>query len=200
VDILTGRFGRFYQALFNLNQPLTLGAALPDVMPVVDITRPTPDLSIYSGVFRCSGATSQTGAAGEQAQVALRANPNTNRVIVLESVIISSNANQLVHMGHEALNGVAVTGDKGYLDSRLNSEGTPSADVTSYSTATPPSGAIGRVRVAANAPIQIPINAVLFSPDNTARTWYVITQTVTTVLTVQFLWTERAIGQQETKP
>jgi hypothetical protein len=87
-DIQTGRWGRLVQAAFNLKQALTLGQALPDVMPVFDITHVDESLRYHANEDYAGGSMTVPAVAAQYSQAILQLPANSGRIVVVDRVVV----------------------------------------------------------------------------------------------------------------
>lgn len=196
-DILTGRFGRLVQALFNLNQPLTLGDAVPDVMPVMNIEAPRPEMEVFSENDLGFGFQEQTGAALEFPVVSLGIGAGRSKLIVVEDFRVSCAVANFIRVSIESLTGTA-SNFWGMRDFRRGVQGSPAARVTSRSTAAPPSTTerMG-FHIAAGQSMLVPCDVILASVGPSSAPAISVWGDIASTIDVSFRWRERPIGQQE---
>lgn len=89
MDIQTGRFGRYVQALLNLKTRLTLGQALPDVMPVLDLERVRPEMEMHTGNSLAGTLVRVTAVAGETGRAVMLMPANSGKVAIVERIEVN---------------------------------------------------------------------------------------------------------------
>lgn len=203
-DVQTARYGRYVQALFNLKQALTLGEALPDVVPSLDLENPRPENEIFLGNDLCQGYGDITAAAGENPQVGVgfRAAPGARTpgaILVVDKFTVASPAAQQ-----------AVTLSFGSISTGWNDGDGPGAklDTRRY-----PQAPAGNVRERSN-PVNPAAFANLVAPTSGATyygPWVLVSvpglfevaglivtgQAVLSQIRVTFSWRERALRPDE---
>lgn len=205
-DILGGRFGRLVQALFNLNQPLTLGQALPDVMPVIDIEQPRPEMEIFSGNDLAHGWGNATAVAAFPS-VALLNPENSGRVVIITGITAAfSIVNQTAVLttcdasSWIAVAGTTVSAERAFRDTRRTINPTtsfPAAVLAQRSTTL--AGALQQFARHFIPPVEtVEISEacpIVLAPDR----GLVVTSdaAISANLACQFTWRERSLGQQE---
>jgi hypothetical protein len=135
-DIQTGRWGRLVQAAFNLKQALTLGQALPDVMPVFDITHVDESLRYHANEDYAGGSMTVPAVAAQYSQAILQLPANSGRIVVVDRVVVYCGTApagfQATLGGANAMVGAAPVSYTQFRDSRRG--GRPSASVRTWSS------------------------------------------------------------------
>lgn len=201
-DIQISRFGRGIQKLFGLRQEHTLVNVLGDVFPVTNIDAPPAALQVFFGVDLCAGQASSTGAAGELGTVSLRANANTGKIVTCKGIWLTTNTGQAISLAIQALNGVAASATKSFLDTRRLAQGVPTSDITALSVAAAPGPAFLTIRIPTAVSMFVPLDVVLTQALNsaTALNLTAMCSTAATQVTASFIWEERLAQPDELTP
>jgi len=207
VDIQEPRFGRLVQALFNLKQRLTLGQALPDVMPTLSIDNPRPEMEIFSGNDLCGGMLEVPAVAAQLGFGVLRNPTSSGRLVILEQIIVTTAAAAGAYKwGINTAGSVGAAGVQTPLlmDTRRTPLGSANALASvcqmlmGSSAASLLPNAIQEARAVANSTYTFNLpGAVVLQPGT-----YVLVerQTANEAFQVSFAWRERAMGAQESVP
>lgn len=207
-DVQHARYGRLVQALFGLKQALTLGQALPDVQPSIDLERPRAEMEAYGGQHLAAGYGLGTAVAGQNAVCSLVLPSGCGMLFTLEKIIISVAASTNVAIAPVSTTfgtgfGAAST-NLAFRDTRKIAQGNaalPAAQIRAGASAT----GIGSILLPAVTvfPGQYEINCdfVAIDPRNlgvgAAVGWGVQNVTANSAMTVGFVWRERRAEPQE---
>lgn len=206
--ISSSRFGRYAQALFNLNSPLTLGFALSDAQPVVDLENPRPETLLFAGFDLAAGHALKANVAAEYSNVSLRLPTAGGRVAVVTSIRASSpvaatTAYFALLLGGGTLGTEPAAPYPQFCDSRRT--GRPLCELYTGSSAVSLNvNPIATAWCAGSGEVEL-LSAPLVLANNTG---YVGAQqapfvavenslAVNQSMIVSFRWYERAIGEQE---
>lgn len=204
MDIQTGRFGRYVQALFNLKQRMTLGQALPDVMPCIDLERPRQEMEIHSGNFLSAGSVNVPAVVGEFGFACFRLPPASGRIAVLEEIVICCDTTRVFQIatGVGSVGTISATNTPLFTDFRTQPgqravcemrTGSTIVSLTSDFIAT--RRALANTNVSCNIPFvlaNLSLAGVLAAPIVVIEV-----QVTNQAFQVSYRWRERAIDSQE---
>lgn len=199
-DIQTGRFGPLVQALFNLKQRLTLGQVFPDVMPVLDLEQPRPEMEIFSGNDLFWGYHLQAPVAAENSQALFAMPAAAGRLAVIEEIIISNTsgatAEYLINTSTGGTAGATVAGTT--RDTRRNVVAS-TMRVTLGTSPIPSTTAYRQIVVPNNTAVRVLDRPLVLAPRGASNANLLVQcQTVNLSMRVNLAWRERILGSQET--
>lgn len=200
-DIQTGRWGRIAQAAFNLKQALTLGQALPDVLPVFDLNSPDPSLRYHANDDYASAYVGVPAVAAQYGQAILQLPANAGRILVIEDVIVSCAATtgfQVTIGGASVLLGSAPVSYSQFRDTRRSGRPSGTVRYTSSVALGPNPGA--QALALANTPARFEGPWIMSqTPVSSLPSPYLVVEcgAVNTVFYATFRWRERTMEPAE---
>lgn len=197
-DIQVGRFGRLAQVLFDLKQAMTLGQAMPDVLPTYNIEAPRPEMEIFSGNFLFWGHHEVAAVAGQNGQILFTMPAAAGRLAVIERIelpnVTGAGLSWLLNVSTGTGVGAVVAGNS--RDTRLNVVAS-TARVTLATSAVPSTTAFAKPVGATNGTVVFH-GPIVVAPRGLSNANLLIqAQTANVELRATILWRERAMGPQE---
>lgn len=201
-EILGGRWGRYLQSLFNLNQALTLGEVLPDVLPTVNVEQPRPELELFLGNALYWGYHSVAAVAAQNGQVLLSmpatSDGSGNMVAVVEKIrILNTTAGAVTYTLNFSTGGTPGATVAGTCRDTRRPAVASASRVTAGTTAAPSTTYYQAVVIPANTTLVLDDPIVLAPRGASAANLLVQMQTVNAALSVGFAFRERRLWPQE---
>jgi len=195
-EIQQTRYDKLIRRVGNIIGPGSkVGSVIPELFPMLDVENVPGELLLLGNTDICLGSASVQGAGGEQGNVSLFNPDNSGKIVTISYVYVTTSSVQTIRMGLAAgSTGIAV-GSETFRDLRRGFVSRPVGAIFSEAggTITVPDL---QMRTVANAQIELEDrNSIAVLPPGTR--FEVGSDTVATLILVNFLWRERPASESE---